>query len=274
MKTLIVTWLALLLMGSLARADDGTVQAPATQPDRPAIEHEKLVYQRIATEMAARKRAGLSSATSPATGLDGRSLATLSPEMQRAVRKEMAAQIGPLMQARTAAESDLAEAEKSLSSQHPAILQKRDTIEALNRRIAVIVASLREPMPEDATADTAAPAAGSPMTGLAWLDRHFAAVVLTLIALSLASIFPLRWLIRHGRGRGGVLGFFGLMLAIGLGELFAAGIAMGLGRPASAWASLLGCAAIAIFIPALQLPEIRRQYADLELRKMRAMDVG
>ena len=233
------------------------------------IEKASLVEESLptpSTQPALARRA----TTGPAAG--ARSLADLPPDMQMAVRKEMAAQIGPLMQARTAAEADLAESEKSLSSQHPALIKKREAVESLNQRIATLLASLREPVPDEAVSPV--PATSSPLTGLAWLDRHFATVFLTLIVLCVASIVPLRWLIRHGRGRGVVLGFFGLMLAIGLAELFAAGIAMGLGRPASAWATLLGCATIAIVIPALQLPQIRRQYADLELRKMRAMDVG
>lgn len=111
-------------------------------------------------------------------------------------------------------------------------------------------------------------------TSFAWLGRHSAYLFAGLVAAMLLAMVPLRLLMKSGRGRAVVVGFFGLMFVGGVGQLFAAGVALGMGRPADAWVTLLGGAAVLIVCGGMMLRQAKAHYAVFELRKLRAMDVA
>ncbi|MGN6626368.1 MAG: hypothetical protein ACTHLN_07090 [Tepidisphaeraceae bacterium] len=103
---------------------------------------------------------------------------------------------------------------------------------------------------------------------------HGGAIMAVLTVLTFGLTFPMRSLVRHGRGKALVLGFFLVIVAGGAVELIAGAWGMLRGKPADAWLSLLSCGAIMLGVPLLVMRDVRWQYARYELRKLQAMDVG
>ena len=202
-------------------------------------------------------------------GLSPLSAAGLPPEAAAEVRKQLAGELVAWLRARNDVRQKLDEERRQLGANHAHVLKGEQSLKTLDRRIDALKSAMAEPLP--ITQSTPPP----PPTGrLAWLDRNSAFVFAGLVAVMLLAIVPLRMMMKSGRGRAVVLGFFGLMFVCGVGQLFAAGVALGMGRPADAWVTLLGGAAILIVCGGVALRQARAHYAGFELRKLRAMDVG
>ena len=118
----------------------------------------------------------------------------------------------------------------------------------------------------EATAPPSAPEDPSP--------SHAGAIMAVLTVLMFGLTFPMRSLVRQGRGKALVLGFFLVIVAGGSVEVIAGAWCMLRGKPADAWLSLFTGGAIMLGIPLMVMRDFRRQYAEFELRKLRAMDVG
>lgn len=75
-----------------------------------------------------------------------------------------------------------------------------------------------------------------------------------------------------GRGRRFVLALLKLMVALGIVSLLAGLAALAAGQPYAVYYPLLLIGVILAAVCGFNLPQVRRRYDDLELRKMRAMD--
>ncbi len=81
------------------------------------------------------------------------------------------------------------------------------------------------------------------------------------------------WLASTGRARRLALGTVKLMSLVGVMALAAGGIALARSQPYAVYYPLLLIGAICTALPAALLRSIRRRYEEIELRRMRAMDV-
>lgn len=100
-----------------------------------------------------------------------------------------------------------------------------------------------------------------------------------LVGGSLGGLFGcmgglIGYLASRGRGRGFALALMSVMIALGAASLIMGVIALMLSQPYDVYYSLFLGGGLFVLLPAVQLPMIRRRYAEMELRKMSAIDAG
>lgn len=88
---------------------------------------------------------------------------------------------------------------------------------------------------------------------------HAGAIMAVLTVLMFGLTFPMRSLVRQGRGKALVLGFFLVIVAGGSVEVIAGAWCLLRGKPADAWLSLFTGGAIMLGIPLMVMRDIRRQ---------------
>lgn len=82
------------------------------------------------------------------------------------------------------------------------------------------------------------------------------------------------YLASKGRGRGFVVASLIGMMVVGVASLILGVVALGSSQPHAVYNPLLLFGVLLTALPAVQLPNVRRRYAEVELRKMNAGDVG
>ncbi|HEX8322930.1 MAG TPA: hypothetical protein VF595_03360 [Tepidisphaeraceae bacterium] len=216
----------------------------------------------------------LTQAMNEAVAADGRtplpvSLQDLPPSVAAGVRQAMERELIQTLERQRFIADGLADWVREQGAGSRGTAERQAALDNADRTIA----RLRNALAEPALA-AIPPPRDTAATPPAWLSGRWTLGFFGLAGLFMLSLIPLRGLARRGRGRGWVVGGFGLMLATGAAGLFVAGVAMGIGRPPTTWAGLLIAATALIAGAAAALPWVRRAYADVELRKLRAMDMA
>ena len=78
----------------------------------------------------------------------------------------------------------------------------------------------------------------------------------------------------RGRGRGFAIAVMIVMIALGAAALILGVVAFALSQPYDVYYPLFLGGGLFVLLPATQLPTIRRRYAEMELRKMSAIDAA